>query len=49
MQKLVAAWKESFDETGLSWDDSSNNKAFLAGQIAATLNGSSIYAAALKD
>jgi multiple sugar transport system substrate-binding protein len=49
MKKLVSAWKESFDETGLSWDDSSNNKAFLAGQIAATLNGSSIYAAALKD
>lgn len=49
MKKLVSAWKDAFDETGLSWDDSSNNKAFLAGQIAATLNGSSIYAAALKD
>jgi multiple sugar transport system substrate-binding protein len=49
MKKLVSAWKDAFDETGLSWDDSSNNKAFLAGQIACTLNGSSIYAAALKD
>jgi multiple sugar transport system substrate-binding protein len=49
MKKLVSAWKGAFDETGLSWDDSSNNKAFLAGQISATLNGSSIYAAALKD
>lgn len=49
MKKLVSAWKDAFDETGLSWDDSSNNKAFLAGQISMTLNGSSIYAAALKD
>jgi len=49
LQKFVQAWKDGFDETGLSWDDSSNNKAFLADQIAATNNGSSIYLAALKD
>ena len=49
MKKFVQAYKDGFDETGPSWDDSSNNKAFLAGQISATLNGSSIYAAALKD
>lgn len=31
------------DEGGLSWDDTGNNRAFLAEQISATLNGSSIY------
>jgi multiple sugar transport system substrate-binding protein len=49
MRKFIQAYKDAFDETGPSWDDSSNNKAFLAGQISATLNGSSIYAAAVKD
>jgi multiple sugar transport system substrate-binding protein len=49
LQKFVQAWKDGFDETGLSWDDSSNNKAFLADQIAVTSNGSSIYLQALKD
>lgn len=33
----------------LSWDDSSNNRAFLANQISATLNGASIYFAAKKS
>ena len=32
-----------FDEGGLSWDDSSNNRAFLAGSISITNNGASIY------
>jgi multiple sugar transport system substrate-binding protein len=32
-----------------SWNDSSNNKAFLSGEIHWTGNGISIYAAALKD
>jgi multiple sugar transport system substrate-binding protein len=32
-----------------SWNDASNNKAFLAGEIHWTLNGISIYAAATKD
>jgi multiple sugar transport system substrate-binding protein len=36
-------WKEAHDEGGLAWDDSSNNRAFLAGTISATLNGASIY------
>ncbi len=36
-------WKECFDEGGLSWDDSSNNRAFLAGSISITTNGASIY------
>ncbi|MBI3120899.1 MAG: extracellular solute-binding protein [candidate division NC10 bacterium] len=38
-----ALWKEALDEGGLSWDDSSNNRAFLAGSISITTNGASIY------
>jgi multiple sugar transport system substrate-binding protein len=49
MKRFIQAYKDGFDETGLSWDDSSNNKAFHAGQISMTLNGSSIYYVALKD
>ena len=30
---MVAIWKEAFDEGGLAWDDSSNNRAFLSGTI----------------
>jgi multiple sugar transport system substrate-binding protein len=39
----VAFWQECCDEGGLSWDDSSNNRAFLAGTISSTNNGASIY------
>ncbi len=49
MKLLLSYWKQAFDETGLSWDDATNNRAFLAGQIAWTFNGSSIYIAAQKD
>ena len=49
MRKFIQAWKDGYDETGTSWDDSNNNRAFLSGQIAATFNGSSIYFAAKKD
>lgn len=40
---MTAAWKDSFDEGGLAWDDASNNRAFLSGTICSTLNGASIY------
>jgi len=46
MNTFIQAWKDAFDETGLSWDDSANNRAFLSDQVAATINGSSIYIAA---
>ena len=49
MKKFIQGWKDGFDPTGLSWDDSNNNRAFLAGQISATYNGSSIYVAAKKE
>jgi multiple sugar transport system substrate-binding protein len=39
----VAFWKDCCDEGGLAWDDTSNNRAFLAGTLSSTLNGASIY------
>jgi multiple sugar transport system substrate-binding protein len=44
----VAFWKDACDEGALAWDDSGNNRAFLAGTIAATNNGASIYIEAKK-
>ncbi|HZK90926.1 MAG TPA: extracellular solute-binding protein [Stellaceae bacterium] len=44
----VALWKETMDEGGLAWDDTSNNRAFLSGTISATNNGASIYIEAKK-
>src|SRR5213596_656434 len=45
---MQAFWKDACDEGGFAWDDTSNNRAFLAGEIAATLNGASIYIAAKR-
>jgi multiple sugar transport system substrate-binding protein len=45
---MTAFWKDSHDEGGLAWDDSNNNRAFLAGTICATNNGASIYIEALR-
>jgi multiple sugar transport system substrate-binding protein len=45
----VAFYKECCDEGGLAWDDSSNNRAFLAGTISSTLNGASIYLLAKRE
>jgi multiple sugar transport system substrate-binding protein len=39
----TAMWKECMDEGGLSWDDASNNRAFLAGTLSVTGNSPSIY------
>jgi multiple sugar transport system substrate-binding protein len=36
-------WKEGLDESGLSWDDTTNNRAFLAGTLSVTGNSPSIY------
>ena len=38
----VGFWKDAHDEGGLAWDDSSNNRAYLAGTISCTNNGASI-------
>lgn len=42
-------WAKGCDEGGLAWDDSSNNRAFLAETISATLNGASIYFVAKRN
>ena len=42
-------WKEVFDEGGLGWDDSNNNRAFLSSDISLTGNAPSIYVAARKQ
>jgi multiple sugar transport system substrate-binding protein len=47
LQAFIQHWADAYDETGLSWDDAANNRAFLSDQISGTLNGSSIYAAAV--
>ena len=39
---MQAFWKDACDEGGLAWDDTNNNRAFLAGEISASLNGASI-------
>jgi multiple sugar transport system substrate-binding protein len=44
----VALWKEACDEGAFAWDDSGNNRAFLAGTISGTNNGASIYLEAKK-
>jgi multiple sugar transport system substrate-binding protein len=48
LQAFTQHWKDAYDETGLSWDDGANNRAFLSDQISGTLNGSSIYIAAVN-
>jgi multiple sugar transport system substrate-binding protein len=45
---MTQFWKDACDEGGLAWDDSNNNRSFLSGDISATLNGGSIYVAALN-
>jgi multiple sugar transport system substrate-binding protein len=45
---MTGFWKEAHDEGGLAWDDTNNNRAFLSGEICATLNGASIYIEALR-
>jgi multiple sugar transport system substrate-binding protein len=45
----VAVWKDCLDEGGLAWDDSSNNRAYLAQTISATINGASIYFVAKRQ
>jgi multiple sugar transport system substrate-binding protein len=46
---LQAFWKDACDEGGAAWDDTNNNRAFLAGEISGTLNGASIYIVAKRQ
>jgi ABC-type glycerol-3-phosphate transport system substrate-binding protein len=45
----VGFWKDCLDDGGLAWDDTSNNRAYLAGTISATINGASIYFVAKRQ
>src|SRR5262249_56390202 len=46
---MPAFWKDACDEGGFAWNDTNNTRAFLAGEISATLNGASIYIAAKRQ
>jgi multiple sugar transport system substrate-binding protein len=46
---MQAFWKEACDESGLAWDDTSNNRAFHAGELSATCNGPSVYIVAKRQ
>jgi multiple sugar transport system substrate-binding protein len=45
----VQLFKDGLSNEMFSWDDSSNNRAYLASQIWATSNAASIYLTAVKD
>ncbi|MDE2378729.1 ABC transporter substrate-binding protein [Bradyrhizobium sp.] len=47
--EYVKGLYENFTPGTASWNDSNNNKAFLADQLYLTVNGISIYVAAKKD
>ena len=48
--EFAVQWlKDSMSDEMLGWDDTANNRAYLAGQLWGTLNGSSIYIEALKN
>lgn len=47
--EYVKGLYENFVPGTVSWNDSSNNKAFLAGQLYLTVNGISIYVTAKKE
>lgn len=49
VKSIKELWPQAYDETGQSWDDGSNNRAFLAETVAATQNGASIWWVARKD
>jgi multiple sugar transport system substrate-binding protein len=49
VKTLKDNWAAAYDDTGLAWDDASNNRAFLAETISMTQNGASIWWVARKD
>jgi multiple sugar transport system substrate-binding protein len=46
---MTAFYKDTCDDGGLAWDDTSNNRAFLSQTISSTLNGASIYIESLRN
>ncbi len=49
INNAVELANNGFIEGTLAWDDGSNNRAYLAGEVASTLNGASIYFVAKRD
>ena len=49
LEMIKKLYDQAFDPGVTSWDDSSNNRAFLAGKLALTGNSPSIYNASFKD
>ncbi len=49
LKAMKQGYADAFDETGTAWDDGGNNRSFLAEQISATNNGTSIWFSARKD
>jgi multiple sugar transport system substrate-binding protein len=49
LEFLKEFWFAACDESGLAWDDSSNNRAFAANAIGCTRNGASIYFVANRE
>jgi len=49
LEFMAGLWKDAFDEGGLAWDDTSNNRAYLGGQLSATSNGASIVIVAKRE
>ncbi len=49
LRMIKRLYDEAFDPACTSWDDSSNNRLWLAGQMALTGNSPSIWAAAFQD
>lgn len=45
---LQALWSDAMAPAGLAWNDGDNNRAFLAQEIAATLNNPGLYLAARR-
>jgi multiple sugar transport system substrate-binding protein len=43
LKLFKALWTDAMDPAGAGWDDSANNRAFLAGSVTATNNAPSIY------
>jgi multiple sugar transport system substrate-binding protein len=49
LQFMREFWSAACDESGLAWDDTSNNRAYAAGTVATTRNGASIYFVAKRE
>ena len=49
IEAAVELFNTGFIDGVLAWDDGSNNRSYLAGEVACTLNGASIYFVANRD